>query len=68
MVLVYLRITPLREHTEYLGRHTRLALQTLTTPTRQERLFVDLRRAIQKPKAREARKNSCILEYTVRLV
>ena len=46
----------------------RLPLRPPTTPTREGRLFADLCRAILKPKAREARKNACILAYTWSIV
>ena len=45
-----LRITPLREHPNYLSRCTRIPLQPLTTPTREDRLFTALWRAIPNPK------------------
>ena len=57
MVLGFLPITPLREHTEYLGRRTWLPLRPPTTLTREDRLFVALWKAIPKSKSREARKN-----------
>ena len=62
MVLGCLCSSPLREHTKYLGRRMRLPLWPPTTPTRDYGLFAALRRAIPKPKAREASKNACILE------
>ena len=68
MVLVCLLITPLMEHTEYLGRRTWLPLRPPTTPTREDRLFAALRSATPKPKVQEARKNTWILADTRRLV
>ena len=62
LVLGCLRSAPLRDHTEYLRRRTRLPLRLLTTPTRKDGLFAALRREISKHKAREARKNVWILE------
>ena len=56
MVLVCLLITPLREHTKYLGRSTWLPLRPLTSPTKENGLFAALWSAVSKPKAREARK------------
>ena len=64
MVLGWLRIASLREHTEYLRRRTRPPLRPLTTPTREDKIFADPRRAITKPKARESRKNAWISEDT----
>ena len=51
----------LSKHTKYLGRSTRLLLWTLTNPMRENRLFAELRRAISKTKAQEARRNAWIL-------
>ena len=62
MVVGCLRISPIREHTEYLRRRTRLPLQPPITSTRENRLLSALRRAIPKPKAQEARNNTWILE------
>ena len=68
LVLGCLRGAPLREHTEYLGRSKRPPLQTTTTPAREDGIFAALRRAIPKPKAREAWKNVWILESTWRII
>ena len=68
LVLGCIRSAPLREHTKYLGRRTRLPLQPPTIPTREYGLFAALRRATTKPKAREARKNVWILADMWRLV
>ena len=59
---------PLREHTKYLMRRTRTPLQPPTGPMRGYRLFAFLRRAIPKPKAREARKNAWISAEKWRIV
>ena len=59
---------PLKEHTKYLRRRTQILLQTPTTPTREDGLFAALSRAIQNPKAQEARKNARISEYTWRII
>ena len=67
LVLVCLHSAPLREHTEYLGRRTRLPLWPLITPTREDGLFMDLRRSIPKSKTQEVRKNGWILADTWRL-
>ena len=58
IVLVCLRRAPLREHAEYLRRCTRIPLQSLVTPTIEDRIFAALRRSILKPRARKARKNA----------
>ena len=68
LVLGCLHGTPLRENTKYLGRCTQLPIRTPTTLTIEDGLFVALRRAILKPKAREARKNAWILADIWRLV
>ena len=68
VVLGCLRSTPLREHTKYPGRCMCTPLRTPTTLTREDGLFTALQRDIPKPKAREARKNACILADTWRLV
>ena len=64
LVLGCLRSAPLREHSEYLGRRKQLPLQPLTTPTREDVLFVALQRAVLKPKSQYARKKMWILETT----
>ena len=46
----------------------RIPLGSLTTPTREDGIFVALRRAIPKPNSWEARKNAWILEDTWRIV
>ena len=58
LVLVCLRIAPLREHTKYLGRRTLPPLRPLTTPTREYGLSTVLLRTIPKPKSQEARKDA----------
>ena len=68
LVLGCLHSTPLREHTEYLGRHTRLPLHTPTTPTREDRLFAAVWRSTPKSKAQEARNNMWISTDTWRIV
>ena len=50
LVLGCLLSTPLREHTDYLGRRKRLPLHPPTTLTREDRLFKDLQRATTKLK------------------
>ena len=68
MVLGFFRSAPLREHTKYLGGRKRPPLRTPTSLTREDRIFLALRRAVLKPQARDARKNMWILEATWRLV
>ena len=68
MFLVYLHIDLLREHTKYLGRCTKIPIRSPTTSNREEIFFAALRRAIPKPKAREARKNLWILADMWRLI
>ena len=59
---------PLREHSDYLGRRKRPLLRPPTTPTREDGLFASLRRAVLKPKARDARKNAWIFANMWRVV
>ena len=68
LVLRCHRGAPLREQSEYLGRSKRLPLRPPTTPTNEYGTFTDLRRAVAKPKARDAWKNAWILVATWRLV
>ena len=67
MVLGCLRSAPLREHAKYLGGGKRLPLRSLTTLTREDRIFAALQRAVPKPQSHDARKNTWILETTWRL-
>ena len=55
MVLGFLHSAPLREHVRYLGGRNRIPLRPLTAPTREDRIFTDLRRAVLKPLAKGAR-------------
>ena len=68
MVMGCYRSAPLREHSKYLGGRKRIPLQAPTTPTREDRIFVALRRSVLKPQARDTRKNASILETTWRIV
>ena len=68
MVLGCLHSAPKREHTNYLTGRKRLPLRPPSYPTREDRIFAALRRAVPKPHARERRKNWWILEDTWRLV
>ena len=68
MVLGSLHRTPLRKQTDYLVPCTGIPLRTPTTPTREDRIFATLREVILNLRAREASKNSCILESTWRFI
>ena len=68
MVLGYVHSASLREHARYLGGSNRLPLRPSTEPTREDRIFAALQRAVPKPQAQEAWKNSWILATTWRLV
>ena len=64
LYLGFLHIAPLREHTEYLRWRTQIPLRPPDTPTREDGIFADLRRAIPKPKSQEANKNAWISAET----
>ena len=68
MVLGCLHSASLRENARCLGGCKRLPLRPPTAPTREDRIFAALRRAVPKPQAQEARKNVWILATTWRLV
>ena len=68
MVLGCFCSAPLRKHAKYLGGRKRPPLQPLTAPTREDRIFADIRRANLKTQAQDARKNLWILEAMWRLV
>ena len=68
MVMGCLRSAPKREHTKYLTGRRILTLQPPSDPTREDRIFMALQRAVPKPHARERRKNGWISEDTWRLV
>ena len=68
LVLGCLCSAPLRDHTKFLGRRTRIPLQHLTTLTREDGLFAALRRDIPKHKYQEARENVWTFADTSRLV
>ena len=63
-----LRSATLREHENYLWRRTRHPLCKPTTMTKENGLFVSLRRTIPKPKAQEENNDPWILGDTLRLV
>ena len=68
MVVGCLRSVPEREHAKYLKGQKKLPLQPPTEPTREDVIFVALRRAVPKPHAWERRTNEWISEETWRLV
>ena len=68
MVVGCLHSVPAREHTKYLKGQKKLPLQPTTEPTREDGIFLALRRAVPKPHARERRTNKWISEETWRLV
>ena len=68
MVLGCLHSAPDREHTKYRTGHKGLPLQSPSGPTREDRIFAALRRAVPKTQAQEMRKNGWISEDTWRLV
>ena len=68
LVLGCLHIASLKEHTQYLGGRKRLPLRPPTKPTREDKIFAALRRAVPKAQAREARRNEWISAATWRLV
>ena len=53
---------------QYLGRRTLPPLQTIATPTMEDRLFADLHQVIPKPNSQEASENTWISEDTWILV
>ena len=68
LVLGCLYSASLKEQTRYLRGRKKLPLRPPTTPTREDKIFAALRRAVPKPRAREARKNEWISLATWRLV
>ena len=49
MIMGCLRSSPLREHSRYFGGSKRIPLRPPPTPTREDRIFAALRRAVFKP-------------------
>ena len=68
LVLGCLHSASLQEHTRYLRGRKKLPLFPPTAPTREDKIFAALRRAVPKPRVREARKNEWISSATWRLV
>ena len=61
MVLGCLPSAPLTEHKQYLGGRKNLPLKPPMEPTREDEVFVAIRRAGPKESVREARENKWIL-------
>ena len=61
MFLGCLQSAPLRDNSRYLWGRKRIPLRPPISPTREDRIFMALRRAVPKPLARYARKNMWIL-------
>ena len=68
MVVGCLRSAPEREHTRYIRGRQKMPLRPPTEPTREDRIFAALRRAVPKPHARDGHKNAWISEETWRIV
>ena len=64
LVLICLHSASLTDHTRYLGGRKKLPLRPPKAPTREDKIFAALRRAVLKARAREARKNDWILAAT----
>ena len=57
-----------QDHARYIQGRQRMPLKPLLEPTREDELFVDLRRAAPKPHEREKHKNEWISDEMWRLV
>ena len=68
MVLGCLPIAPLSETKRYLGGKKRWMVRPPAKPSRTDKLFAALRRAVPRPKPREARRNAWISAETWRLI
>ena len=68
MVVGCLRSAPEREHTRYIMGRRNLSLRPPTEPTREDRIFAALRRAVPKTHGKDRHKNEWISEETWRLV
>ena len=64
LVLGFLDSTSLKEHMRYLGGRKKLTLRLPTEPTREDKIFAALRRAVPKPREQEARKNEWVSAAT----
>ena len=68
MVMGCLYSASLKEHMRYLRGRNKLPLKLLTEPTREDKIFAALRRAIPKAQVREARRNEWISAAMWKLV
>ena len=68
MVVGCLHSAPEREHTQYIMGRIKSPLRPPTEPTREDRIFAALRRAVPKPHGRDRHKNEWISEEMWRLV
>ena len=68
MVMGLLRGGTGREHVKYIAGRRKIPLKPPRRPTREDKLFGDLRRAVPKPQPREQHRNVWISEETWRLV
>ena len=57
LVLGFLQSASLKERMRYLGGRKKISLCPPTNPTREDKIFAALRRAVPKPRAQEACKN-----------
>ena len=68
MVVGCLRSAPEREHIRYIAGRRKSPLRPLTKPTREDRIFAAIQRAVPKHHARDRHNNKWISEETWRLV
>ena len=68
MVLGCLPSAPLSEKKQYLGGQKRWPVRPPGKPSRTDKLFAALQRAVPRPKPREARRNAWISAETWRLI
>ena len=68
MVLGCLPSAPLSETKQYLGGRKRWPVRSPVKPSRTDELFAALRRAVPRPKPREARRNAWISAETWKLI
>ena len=68
LVLCCLHSASLKEHMRYLEGRKKIPLRPPTEPTREDKIFAALWKAIPKPRAGEAQRNEWILAATWRLV
>ena len=68
MVLDCLPSAPLSETKRYLGGRKRWPVRPPVKPLQTDKIFADLRRAVTRPKLREARQNAWISAEMWRLI